>query len=52
MGTYDPLVADPIDLIENMLVMNQILNSMEEGIAGSFKYSDTAEELWESIEAV
>lgn len=31
--------------------MNWILNSMEEGIAGSFKYCNTAKELWDSIEA-
>lgn len=34
-----------------MLVMNWILNSMEESIAASFKYCDTAKELWDSIEA-
>ena len=36
---------------ENMLIMNWILNSMEGGIAKSFKYSETAKELWQSIEA-
>ena len=35
---------------ENMLFMNWILNSMEGGIARSFKYLDTAKELWDSIE--
>ena len=30
--------------------MNWILNSMEEGIAKSFKYSKIAKEFWESIE--
>ena len=37
-------------LSDNMLGMNWILNSMEEGIAGSFKHSDTTKELWASIE--
>lgn len=36
---------------ENMLVMNRILNSMEEGVAKGFKYSEAAKDLWESIEA-
>ena len=36
---------------ENMLVINWILNSMENDIAASFKYYDTAKEVWESIEA-
>lgn len=33
-----------------MLIMDWILNSMELSIAPSFKYSNTAKELWDSIE--
>ena len=35
---------------ENMVIMNWVLNSMEEGILKSFKYSATTKKLWESIE--
>lgn len=33
-----------------MLIMNWMLNSMEENIPNNFKYSDTAKDLWDSIE--
>lgn len=36
-------------VLKNVLVTNRILNSMEGGIAKSFKYLDTAKELWVSI---
>lgn len=45
----DPKYSDWVS--ENMLIMNWIINSMEEGISRSFKYSTTAKELWDSIEA-
>ena len=44
----DPKYSDRVS--ENMLVMNWILDSMEGGIAKSFKYLDTTKELWDSIE--
>ena len=43
----DPKYSDWIS--ENMLVVNWVLNSMEGGIAKSFKYLETAKELWDSI---
>ena len=45
----DPKYSDRVS--ENMLIMNWILNSMEEGISKSFKYFANAKGLRESIDA-
>lgn len=45
----EPKYSDWIS--ENMVIMNWILNSMEGGIAKSFKNFETAQEFGESIEA-
>lgn len=47
----DPKYSDWVT--KNMLIItiNWIINSTEEIIAASFKYCETAKELWDSIEA-